>query len=162
MPLDADTFRTVMSKFATGVTIVTARAGEEIHGLTVNAFCSVSLEPMLVLICVDQQAKGHDLLLKSNNFAVNFLGADQEQLARRFSADQLSAAERFRDLKFRSQVTGAPLLGNSLAFLDCEIVAIYPGGDHTIFLGKVLALEEKDGHHPLLFFEGEYFHHLQK
>jgi flavin reductase (DIM6/NTAB) family NADH-FMN oxidoreductase RutF len=158
MTLDAQTFRTVMSKFATGVTIVTTRAGEEIHGLTVNAFCSVSLEPMLVLICVDKQAKAHALLEKSGNFAVNLLAADQEHLARRFSTDQLPAAERFKEISHHRMITGAPVLDRSLGFLDCEIVASYPGGDHTIFLGKVIALEARNGHNPLLYFESSYRH----
>lgn len=158
MPADVQTFRTVMSKFATGVTIVTTRAGEEIHGLTVNAFCSVSLEPMLVLICIDKNATARALLEKSKNFAVNILATDQEELARRFSTDQLSATERFKNISHHRQATGAPVFDHSLGFLDCEIVASYPGGDHTIFIGKVLALEEKNGRHPLLYFKSSYEH----
>ncbi len=156
MILDPQTFRAVMSKFATGVTVVTTRAGEQIHGLTVNAFCSVSLEPMLVLVCIDQQATAHDMLYRSNNFAVNLLGADQEHLARKFSTDQLTATERFRDVRFKSRATGAPLFEQSLGYLDCEIVARYPGGDHTIFIGKVLALAAANGRSPLLYYESAY------
>ncbi len=156
MPHDSNQFRSVLSKFATGVSVVTTRSGEEIHGLTVNAFCSVSLEPMFVLVCIDKTSKAHALLEKSKNYAVNFLAADQEDIARRFATDQLSAEERFRGISYRREVTGAPVFDHSLGFLDCEIVASYPAGDHTIFVGKVLALGEKDAAPPLLYFKSAY------
>ena len=145
-----------MSKFATGVTVVTTRSGDDIHGLTVNAFCSVSLEPMLVLVCIDKTSKAHALLEKSKNYAVNILAADQEDIARRFATDQLSAIERFRGISHRREVTGAPVFDHSLGFLDCEIISAYPAGDHTIFVGRVLALGEKDGLPPLLYFKSAY------
>jgi flavin reductase (DIM6/NTAB) family NADH-FMN oxidoreductase RutF len=156
MPLDSKKFRSVMSKFATGVTVVTTRAGDDIHGLTVNAFCSVSLEPMLALVCIDKTAKAHALLEKSKNYAVNFLAADQEDIARRFATDQLPAADRFRGIPHRREITGAPVFEHSLGFLDCEIVSSYPAGDHTIFVGRVLALGEKDALPPLLYFKSAY------
>jgi len=156
MPLDSKKFRSVMSKFATGVTVVTTRSGNDIHGLTVNAFCSVSLEPMLALVCIDKTSTAHVLLEKSKNFAVNILSADQEDIARRFATDQLSATERFRGISHRREATGAPVFDHSLGFLDCEVVASYPTGDHTIFVGRVLALGEKDGIPPLLYFKSTY------
>lgn len=158
MPVDTHTFRAVMARFATGVTIVTTRLGEEIHGLTVNAFCSVSLEPMLVLICIDKHATAHALLEKSGAFAVNLLAADQQDIAKRFAINKLPALERFKGIAHHRQVTGAPVFDHSLGFLDCKIVATYPGGDHTIFLGEVLALGQKNGHNPLLYFKSAYHH----
>jgi flavin reductase (DIM6/NTAB) family NADH-FMN oxidoreductase RutF len=83
MSIDPDLFRQVMSQFATGITIVTTAAGEEMHGLTVNSFCSVSLDPPLVLVCIDKDAHSHDLIAQGKNFAVNILLAAQEPLARR-------------------------------------------------------------------------------
>jgi flavin reductase (DIM6/NTAB) family NADH-FMN oxidoreductase RutF len=156
MELDPRKFRNVLSKFATGVTVVTTRFGSEIHGLTVNAFCSVSLEPMLVLVCIDKESKAHALLEHSKNYAVNFLAADQEDIARRFSTDQLSATERFADILYRREATGAPVFESSLGFLDCEIVSASPAGDHTIFIGRVVALGEQDDCHPLLYFKSAY------
>jgi len=156
MPIDMQTFRAVMSKFATGVTVVSTRSGEEIHGLTVNAFCSVSLQPMLVLVCIDKNAKAHALLEKSNNFAVNLLAADQEAIARRFATDQLSADDRFKGVVYHQEATGAPVFDHSLGFLDCEIAAAYPGGDHTIFVGRVMALGEKSTGDPLIYFRSAY------
>jgi flavin reductase (DIM6/NTAB) family NADH-FMN oxidoreductase RutF len=156
MSIDSQKFRTVMSRFATGVTVVTTRAGEEVHGLTVNAFCSVSLDPPLVLVCIDKQARAHAVLDKSGNFAVNLLAADQEAIARRFAASRLTAEERFKGISHHRQATGAPIFEHCMGFLDCEIVAAYPGGDHTIFVGKVLALEEKDRRDPLVYFGSSY------
>jgi len=156
MPIDPDLFRRIMSQFATGVTIVTTRAGEEIHGLTANSFCSVSLEPPLVLVCVDQQAQSHDLIAAGRNFAVNILAASQEALARRFATNHLPAAERFAGIQFHPEATGAPILQDALGWLDCTLFARYPGGDHTIFVGEVVALGRRDGDEPLLYFASNY------
>ncbi len=156
MPIDPDLFRQVMSQFATGITIVTTRAGPEIHGLTANAFCSVSLEPPLVLVCVDKKAHSHDLIAAGRNFAVNILNAEQEPLARRFAINNLPANERFTGIKFRTEATGAPILLESLGWLDCKLFAAYPGGDHTIYVGEVVALGRQQENEPLLYFHSEY------
>jgi len=145
-----------MATFATGVTVVTTRWGEAIHGLTVNAFCSVSLEPALVLVCIENQTTARSLLEKSGIFAVNVLAADQEATARRFASSQLSAAERFQGVTYHQERTGAPILDHSLGFLDCRMIAAYPGGDHTIFLGEVQALGQRDLQQPLLYFQSTY------
>jgi flavin reductase (DIM6/NTAB) family NADH-FMN oxidoreductase RutF len=156
MSIDSNLFRLVMSQFATGITIVTARDGEEIHGLTANSFCSVSLEPALVLVCIDKKAHSHHLIEHGKNFAVNILNTSQEALARRFATNNLSAPERFAGIDFRTETTGAPVLQESLGWLDCRLVAAYPGGDHTIFVGEVLALGRHHGHKPLLYFHSIY------
>ena len=156
MPIDSDLFRQVMSQFATGITIVTTRAGEEIHGLTANSFCSVSLEPPLVLVCVDKSAHSHDLIAAGRNFAVNILTAEQELLARRFATNNLAADQRFAGIQFRTEVTGAPILLESLGWLDCRLFATYPGGDHTIYIGEVLALGRHRDEDPLLYFHSGY------
>jgi flavin reductase (DIM6/NTAB) family NADH-FMN oxidoreductase RutF len=156
MPINPDVFRRVLSQFATGITIVTTRAGDEIHGLTANSFCSVSLEPPLVLVCVDQKAHSHDLIKKGRNFAVNILKASQEALARRFATNNLPASERFAGIKFQTEATGAPVLQESLGWLDCKLVAAHPGGDHTIFVGEVLALGRHQGSEALLYFHSKY------
>jgi flavin reductase (DIM6/NTAB) family NADH-FMN oxidoreductase RutF len=156
MPFDLDLFRQVMGRFATGITIVTTRAGEEIHGLTANSFCSVSLAPPLVLICVDKSAHSHDLIAAGRNFAVNILKASQETLARRFATNNLAANERFAGIQFRTEITGAPILLESLGWLDCRLFATYPGGDHTIYVGEVLALGQNQDDDPLLYFQSSY------
>jgi len=156
MPINSELFRQVLSRFATGVTIVTTHHGETMHGLTVNSFCSVSLEPPLVLVCVDKNAQSHDLIKQGGNFAVNFLTVAQEALSRLFSANHLSAAERFAGIPFHPEMTGAPVLDESLGWLDCKLFAAYAGGDHTIFVGEVMALGQSRREEPLLYYQSEY------
>jgi len=156
MAINPDLFRKVLSRFATGVSIVTARHGDEIHGLTANSFCSVSLEPPLVLVCVDQNAHSHDLIQQGGNFAVNILAAAQEELSQRFATDHLSAAERFAGINFHTEITGAPILEESLGWLDCKLFAAYAGGDHTIFVGEVVAMGQPQVDRPLLYYQSRY------
>lgn len=156
LPLSANSFRQVLGAFATGVTIVTTRSGDKIHGLTANAFCSVSLEPMLVLVCVDKQAHSHDLIAAGRNFAVNILHGKHQYLAERFSNNAMSAEQRYEGVSCRRAATGAPILEDSLAWVDCELAAAHEGGDHTIFVGKVLALGRGGSQPPLLYFNSRY------
>jgi flavin reductase (DIM6/NTAB) family NADH-FMN oxidoreductase RutF len=161
MAIDIATFRAVMSRFATGVTVVTTCAGTERLGITVNAFCSVSLDPPLVLICIEHGSNVHDALIKCGVFAVNFLSRDQESISVCFAGH---SEERYRDFcGVASHViaTGAPIFDNSLGFIDCRIVATYPGGDHTIILGQVEAQEAYEGE-PLLYYRSEYLNAQEK
>jgi len=155
-PLTQQHFRRVMGQFATGVTVVTTRLGDEVHGLTANAICSVSLEPLLVLVCVDHSADTHPLLEKSGVFAMNILSAEQEHLSRLFAGPTEEKAGRLEATGYRTAVTGAPIIEGCLAYLDCRIVAAYPGGDHTIFVGQVEEAEISGEGAPLLFFRGRY------
>jgi flavin reductase (DIM6/NTAB) family NADH-FMN oxidoreductase RutF len=150
--LRAEEFRRVMGHFATGVTVVTTRGldGEPV-GLTVNAFASVSLDPVLVLVCVHRLASGHDPLLAAGHFAVNVLAEEQEALAVRFAAGESS--ERFRGLDVTDGPLGSPLLPGALAWLDCRIHEVFPGGDHSVVVGEAVAFQARDGR-PLLFFRG--------
>ena len=146
-------FRRVMSHFATGVTVVTSRGVEgEPVGLTVNAFTSVSLDPILVLVCVHRDASGHDLLLEHGIFGVTVMARGQDPLARRFSEGESGA--RFQGVPYRIGTHGSPFLEGGLAWLECRVSHVYPGGDHSIILGEVLSCEAREGE-PLLFFRGE-------
>jgi flavin reductase (DIM6/NTAB) family NADH-FMN oxidoreductase RutF len=156
MAVDPMLLRQVMSQFATGITVVTTCNHKEIHGLTVNAFCSVSLAPPLVLVCIDKKASSHDLIANSGNFAVNILNQAQEPIARKFSTNFLQSEERFADIEYRREATGAPVLAEAVGWLDCKLVADYPGGDHTIFLGEVVASGHRTDMPPLLFFRSRY------
>ncbi len=156
MSMDQRQFRRIMGNFATGVTILTTALGEELHSMTANAVCSLSLEPLLVLVCVNEQTRTHALLSKSGVFAINVLANDQEHLSRLCADDATDSEHRLTGLPCRRGVTGAPVLADCLAYIDCRVVATYPGGDHTIFVGEV-----KDGgvlreDPPLLFFRGAY------
>lgn len=155
-PLTKEHFRRVMGQFATGVTVVTTRLGDEVHGLTANAVCSVSLEPLLVLVCVDQSADSRPLLEKSGVFAVNILGHNQESLSRLFAGPTEEKVGCLEAMGYRTAVTGAPIIERCLAYLDCRVVAAYPGGDHTIFIGQVQEAEISEHGLPLIFFRGRY------
>ena len=140
MTIEKDFFRQVMGQFATGVTVVTTETKEGLSGLTVNSFTSVSLDPPLVLICVDLKSHTLPFLRASGFFAVNFLTSEQEALSRCFATTSAERYEYFCHAPYHIAATGSPILDGVLAFIDARIVAEYPGGDHAIFLGEVEAM----------------------
>jgi 3-hydroxy-9,10-secoandrosta-1,3,5(10)-triene-9,17-dione monooxygenase reductase component len=154
--VDEYQFRRVMGHFATGVTILTTALGEEPHGMTANAVCSVSLDPLLVLVCASRQARTHAVLSESGVFALNVLAEEQDHLSRLFADDAVDAAHRLTGLSHRRGVTGAPILADCLAYVDCRVVAAYPGGDHTILVGAVEDAGVPREGQPLIFFRGAY------
>jgi len=152
----ADDFRRVMGQFATGVTVVTTRLGDELHGMTANAVAALSLEPLLVLVCVDKAADSHDILARSGTFAVNILSHEQAELSTRFADKDTEVAHRLDEVPHRFAATGSPILEGCLAYLDCRVVAQYPGGDHTIFVGQVEDAGAVEDGAPLIFHRGRY------
>lgn len=153
MSIDKDLFRAVLGRFATGVTIVTVCAPEgRPHGMTVSAFASVSLDPTLVLICIDKNAALAPLLPDLEHFAVNVLTSEQEELSRRFAND---LDDRFDGIGYTLGKSGAPLIDNTLAWLECRVVERHPAGDHVIVIGEVVRAEAHSGS-PLLYFRGGY------
>ena len=142
-----------MGNLATGITVVTTRnSGGKPYGLTVNAFTSVSLNPLLVLVCLDNHLSGLQAFKDSRHFGVSILSEHQEDLSRLFAKKD---SERPAAIYFEGKL-GMPLLHNSLAVMECETVAVYEGGDHQIFLGEVKAAEILKPDHPLLYFRGKY------
>ena len=140
MAIEKDFFRQVMGCFPTGVTVVTTQYKGVPAGLTVNAFCSVSLNPPLVLVCVDLTSNTLDLIHQSQRFAVNMLTDEQEAVSRCFATYSETRFDRFCEANYREVATGAPILDDVLAFVDARVIAEYPGGDHVIFLGQVEAM----------------------
>lgn len=155
MPVDTNTFRAVMGRFATGVTVVTTYQGARRVGITVNAFTSVSLDPPLVLICIDHASRVHDILLESGVFAVNMLSDDQEELSSCFAGTSEYRYASFCGAASHTEVTGAPVLDDSLGFVDCRVMDVYPGGDHSIIVGRVEAAGGGEGK-PLLYYRSQY------
>lgn len=151
--VDAARFRHLLGHFATGVTVVTAITpnGNPI-GMTINSIASVSLQPPLVLMCIDRQAEAHDTILTAREYVVNVLAHDQEVLSRRF-ADRHD--DRFDGIGYHTTPRGLVVLDGVLAHLECRRYADYPGGDHTIVLGEVVGGEAKSGE-PLVFYRGGY------
>ncbi len=137
--IDPDLFRAVLGRFASGVTVVTTRdaAGRD-HGLTVSAFSSLSLEPPLVLVCIDQSSSVQPVLREASHFVVNVLASTQEALSRRFSGRDL---DRFDGSGYSRGNTGLAVLDEVLAYLECRVAHRLDQGDHTIFVGEVLSLE---------------------
>lgn len=151
--IDPDTFRAVLGRFASGVTILTARDGNGAdQGMTVSAFCSVSLDPPLVLACVERVASVHPILAAAEHFAVSVLASGQEALSRRFAEQD---GNRFDGIGFRRGRTGAALIDDALAHIECRRVAAHDTGDHTVFIGEVLAAEAHD-RRPLLYYRSGY------
>jgi len=146
-------FRQLLGRFATGVTILTVSTPDgRPLGMTANSLASVSLQPPLISVCVDHEAEMHDAILASPEFVVNVLASPQEALARRFS-DQHE--DRFDGVGYRRSPEGLILLDGALAHIECERYANYPGGDHTIVLGRVTGGVTGDGR-PLLYYRGGY------
>lgn len=156
MPISSEQYRRALRHFPAGVTIVTLCAGEKIHGLTVSAFASVSPEPPLVTVIIDHRHKASPLLEQEGaSFAVNILHEDQVELSNRFA--WVKDEDRFAEGEWGTATTGAPVLLDALAWLDCRIVARYPAGTHTIYVGEVVASAEPgDGAAPLVYWDRGY------
>ncbi len=151
--IDHDAFRAVMGRFASGVTVVTSiDADGNDEGMTVSAFCSLSLDPPMVLFCVDRTASMFDSLATAPGFIVNILSDGQEPLARRFSGPD---PNRFDGIGYTHGPSGPVILDDILGYLECKRVAAYDGGDHSIYVGEVEAAEARDGR-PLLYYRGGY------
>jgi flavin reductase (DIM6/NTAB) family NADH-FMN oxidoreductase RutF len=153
MGIDKDLFRRVLSHFAAGVTVVTTvDADHRPHGLTATAFSSVSLEPPLVLVCVDKQAETYPQFEPAGVFAVNFLSLEQRDISQRFAKH---GGDKFGGIGWRSGVLGAPLLDGTIGHVECRIRHWYDAGDHTIMVGEIESADALDGA-PLLHFRHAY------
>lgn len=145
-------FRAALSRWASGVTVVTARGPDGPVGLTASSFSSLSLHPPLVLVCVGQASFTHDALVQAEGFAVHVLRADQRSWSERFAR---RGEDRFAGLELETGPYGAPLIDGTLARLVCERHDVALGGDHTILMGRVIRAEVADGG-PLLYWSGGY------
>lgn len=151
--IDASLFRNMLGRFATGVTVVTSRdaQGHDL-GMTVSAFTSLSLDPPLILVCIDQTATWHAELPEASVFNVHILQAEQAVLSQRFAGDR---ADRFLDVPHTRGENGLIRLSGVLGLLECRITAQHEGGDHTIVVGAVERASGQNGD-PLLYYRGEY------
>lgn len=142
-----------MGRFATGVTVLTVNGpGDRPLGMTASSLASVSLVPPLVSVCVDHQAELHDRILASPVFVVNILESRQETLSRRFADPH---EDRFDGIGYHRSPEGLVLLDGALAHIECDRFASYPGGDHTIIIGRVIGGSTGEGR-PLLYYRGGY------
>jgi flavin reductase (DIM6/NTAB) family NADH-FMN oxidoreductase RutF len=148
-----DEFRSVLGRFPSGVTVVTTKAGDgSDQGMTVSAFSSVSLDPPLVLICIEKTASAYDALTAAPGFVVNILSVSQEQIARRFSIVDI---DRFEGVGYSRSPNGLAVLDDVLGVIECATFAMHDAGDHTIIVGEVEAARAQNGT-PLLYYRGGY------
>ncbi|MFJ7831046.1 flavin reductase family protein [Peribacillus sp. NPDC097284] len=149
--MDDRLFRDTMGKFSTGVTVITTKHDGKVHGMTANAFMSVSLNPKLVVISIGENARCLNKIRESGQFGVNILAEDQQEYSMIFAGQKKGEM----DIEFDT-LAGVPVLPGALAQISCEVVSSYVEGDHTLFIGKVqdILLEEKE---PLLFYSGKYY-----
>jgi flavin reductase (DIM6/NTAB) family NADH-FMN oxidoreductase RutF len=153
MPVDADGFRSALSQFASGITVVTTRdaAGEPL-GLTVSAFCAVSLEPPLVLVSVDARSETHIGFEASGMFAVSVLAEGQDAVSRMFAQ---GGRKKFDAMPMQAGAHGLLLVPDALAHLECAVRAAHPAGDHVLYVGEILSLSVRPGR-PLVYHRGAY------
>jgi flavin reductase (DIM6/NTAB) family NADH-FMN oxidoreductase RutF len=153
LSVSSDEFRSVLGRFPSGVTVVTTRAADgSDQGMTVSAFSSVSLEPPLVLICIEKTASVHDALTRAPGFVVNILSAKQEQIARRFSIVDI---DRFEGVGFSRTRNEIVVLDDVLGIIECNRFALHDAGDHTVIVGEVEATRAESGS-PLIYYRGGY------
>jgi flavin reductase (DIM6/NTAB) family NADH-FMN oxidoreductase RutF len=158
MPYDPNLFRQVLGRFATGVTVVTVEHGGTKHGMTANAFTSVSLNPPLILVSVDKRANMHDLMMTADAFCINILAEHHPDWSSWWAGKAPKDGDQFANIPYSTKVTGSPVLGECLAYIDCKVWARYEAGDHTLFLGEVQEASVNDDPNlkPLLFFSSKY------
>jgi flavin reductase (DIM6/NTAB) family NADH-FMN oxidoreductase RutF len=155
---DACAFRRAMGSFPTGVTVVTVASGDGVmHGMTVNSFSSVSLDPMLVLVCLNEASRAVGLIERAGAFVVNVLSAGQQDVSRWFANQYRPAGSTMFDgVPFEPGVTGCPVLADAAASFDCRLRQSHRAGDHLIVLGEVVALVHRPQLEPLIFHAGSY------
>lgn len=153
MPVSPDEFRSALSRFASGVTVVTTMDHSgRFHGITVSAFCSVSLEPPLVLVCIEKTTSSHTALVETGRFTVNILSAEEARLSEHFAS---LIEDKLDGIAHETGENGIPYLSNSLVTMECRLFKSLEGGDHSIFLGEVENTIIRDGD-PLVYFRGGY------
>lgn len=158
MPFDPMLFRQVLGRFATGVTVITTRKGDRKHGMTANAFSSVSLDPPLVLVSVDRRTEMHTLLQEGDSFCVNILPEHHQDWSAWWAGKAPKDGDQFATIPHSEKATGCPVLDDCVGYIDCKIWARYDGGDHTLFIGEVqeATVSEDPNIKPLLFFSSKY------
>ena len=152
MAVDNDLFKELMRRFAAGVTLVTFNENNKFGGLTVSSFCSLSMNPPLVLICIDRKIVSHESLKNSDTFGINICNSEQGKLAWDFANSNVDKNELIKSLPHTLTDLGTPLLKDSLASMECKITERHDGGDHTIFIGQVENGNFDENAKPLIYY----------
>ncbi len=154
MAITADEFKAALSSWASGVTIITSRAGDKVHGMTVSDFSGASLAPPLALVCAAKSSNTTAMIEQGRCFGVNVLRAGQQALSNKF-ASKKDEWTRLEGVETFTAKTGAPLLADALVNLDCRLVAVHDAGDHLLCVGEIEESHVRDGE-PLLYFRASY------
>lgn len=154
MAVDAEVFRQGLRRWASGVTVVTAKSGDEQHGMTVSAFSSVSADPPLVLICANRASRTNGVIRQGGRFTVNVLAADQQDVSSVFASSKLEES-RFERVGWRAGESGVPLIEGALVNLECRVESSHDHGSHTVYIGYVEVAHVADKQ-PLLYYNGAY------
>ncbi|HEX7151205.1 MAG TPA: flavin reductase family protein [Thermoanaerobaculia bacterium] len=152
MPIDDAQFKLAMSHFASGVTVVTTAHEGQLYGMTVASFASLSLHPPLVLVCIEKSVKTHDAIVHAKQFGVSILGVHQSDLSGRFAS---KTEDKFSGITIHRGELDVPLLTGAICTLECRVSESLPGGDHTIFVGRVVNSAVSDGQ-PLVYWRSGY------
>ena len=154
MPIDQDAFKEALRGWASGVTVVTSRAGDQVHGMTVSAFSSVSADPPLVLVCANRSSTTHGIIEEGGIFAVNILAEHQQEVSNLFASSKYEDS-RLDRVRWSEGKTGAPLIDEARACIECEVASAHHEGSHTIYIGRVEAVHTTNAP-PLLYYNGGY------
>jgi flavin reductase (DIM6/NTAB) family NADH-FMN oxidoreductase RutF len=153
MPVDEAQFKLAMSHFASGVTVVSTEHEETPYGMTVASFASLSLNPPLVLICIEKTVKSHDAIAAAGKFGVSMLAQEQSEISNRFASKKID--DRFAGVAWSRGELGMPLIDGAICALECTVQSQLPGGDHTIFVGEVASVRTHEAQ-PLVYYRSGY------
>lgn len=156
MTVDPLALRRTMRRWASGVTIVSSSGNGRYHGMTVSSFTSVSLDPPLILVSLENKARTHEIVSHSNVFAVSILAEDQREISDVFAGRVADDDDRFQDIDFKLSTNGCPIPNGSLAYLDCRVQSEIRGGTHTVFMGEVIETVILREAKPLVYFDQDY------
>ncbi len=157
MTLDPEKLRSAMRAWSAGVTVVTAVHDGHKHGMTVNSFTSISLEPAMITVSLRVGTRTHELVSKSGAFGLTILSAEQADISNLFSGQATGIEDRFSNLNTETMVTGSPLITGGLAWLDCRVVQTFDAGMNTLFIAEVLAAQEANDGPPLIYHNRKYW-----
>ena len=154
MVIDQEALKEALRGWASGVTVVTSRSGNKLHGMTVSAFCGVSADPPLVLVCANQASTTHGIIEEGGVFAVSILASHQEDVSNVFASAKYEDS-RLQQVSWTQGESGAPLIDEALASLECTVASAHREGSHTIYVGHVQAVHTTNAE-PLLYYKGSY------
>lgn len=157
MTLDPENLRAAMRAWSAGVAVVTAVYKDQKHGMTVNSFTSISLEPAMITISLQSGARTHELVVKSRAFGLTILSAEQAKISDIFAGRDTRIENRFAGLKTETLVSGSPLIAGGLAWLDCRVVETFDAGRNTLFIAEVLAARDINDGQPLIYHNRVYW-----